>query len=97
MHGTRFVLETDHVALTWLRTVQHSNARLIRTALALQDLDMEIVHKAGVTMHDADALSRLRRKKKGERVPERGVEAHPAKGERPQLSTLTATASMVRC
>ena len=62
IHGTRFTLETDHVALTWLRTVQHSNARLIRTALALQHLDMHIVHKAGVTMHDADALSRLRRK-----------------------------------
>jgi len=66
IHGTHFTLETDHVALTWLRTVQHSNARLIRTALALQDLDMKVVHKAGITMHDADALSRLRRKKKGE-------------------------------
>ncbi len=70
IHGTRFTLETDHVALTWLRTVQHSNARLIRTALALQDLDMKIVHKAGATMHDADALSRLRRKKGGSVVPE---------------------------
>ena len=70
IHGTRFTLETDHVALTWLRTVQHSNARLIRTALALQDLDMHIVHKAGLTMHDADALSRLRRAKKVEDVVE---------------------------
>ncbi len=66
IHGTKFILETDHVALKWLRTVQHTNSRLIRTAMELQDLDMEIVHRPGLTMHDADALSRLPREQQRE-------------------------------
>ena len=61
VHGRRFTLETDHVALKWLRTVQHNNARLIRTAMELQQYEMDIVHRAGIKMYDADALSRLRR------------------------------------
>ena len=61
VHGRRFTLETDHIAIKWLRTVQHNNARLIRTALELQQYDMEIVHRPGIQMYDADALSRLRR------------------------------------
>jgi transposase InsO family protein len=64
VYGNHFTLQTDHVALTWLKTVQHTNARLIRTALALQGLDMEVIHKPGLSMHDADALSRLPRKPK---------------------------------
>ena len=48
VHGRRFTLETDHVALKWLRTVQHNNARLIRTAMELQQYDMDIVHRAGI-------------------------------------------------
>ena len=61
VHGRRFTLETDHVALKWLRTVEHNNARLIRTAMELQQYEMDIVHRAGIKMYDADALSRLRR------------------------------------
>ena len=61
VHGVHFTLETDHVALRWLQTVQHNNARLIRTALELQQHDFTVVHKPGLTMHDADALSRLPR------------------------------------
>ena len=63
IHGRRFILETDHIALKWLRTVQHTNSRLIRTALDLQQYDMEIVHRPGIMMYDADALSRLRRQR----------------------------------
>ena len=48
IHGRRFILETDHIALKWLRTVQHTNSRLIRTALDLQQYDMEIVHRPGI-------------------------------------------------
>ena len=59
IYGRHFTLETDHVALKWLQTVQHNNQRLIRTALELQGYDMTIVHRAGKTMYDADALSRL--------------------------------------
>ena len=38
-----------------------NNARLIRTAMELQQYDMEVVHRAGIKMYDADALSRLKR------------------------------------
>ena len=61
IHGRRFTLETDHIALKWLKTVQHTNGRLIRTALELQQYEMDIIHRPGVQMYDADALSRLRR------------------------------------
>ena len=61
IHGRRFTLETDHIALKWLHSVQHTNGRLIRTAMELQQYDMEIVHRAGIKMYDADALSRLKR------------------------------------
>ena len=61
VYGTRFTLETDHVALKWLRSVKHTNGRLIRTALELQGYDMEVVHRAGTMMKDVDALSRLKR------------------------------------
>ena len=60
IHGRRFIMETDHIALKWLRTVQHTNGRLIRTAMEMQQYEMDIVHRAGIKMYDADALSRLR-------------------------------------
>ena len=74
IHGRRFTLETDHIALKWLHTVQHTNGRLIRTAMELQQYDMEIVHRAGIKMYDADALSRLKRT----RVEETGEETAAA-------------------
>ncbi|MCH1581922.1 MAG: macro domain-containing protein, partial [Flavobacteriales bacterium] len=70
IYGRHFTLETDHVALKWLQTVQHNNQRLIRTALELQGYDMTIVHRAGKTMYDADALSRLPpRRPEGKEAP----------------------------
>ena len=66
VHGRAFVMETDHIALTWLRTINHSSSRrLMRTAMEMQDLQMTIVYKPGLSMHDADALSRLARELPG--------------------------------
>ena len=73
IHGRRFTLETDHIALKWLRTVQHTNGRLIRTAMELQQYDMEVVHRPGIKMYDADALSRLRRDREDATGEERAL------------------------
>ena len=73
IHGRRFIMETDHIALKWLRTVQHTNGRLIRTAMEMQQYEMDIVHRAGIKMYDADALSRLRTTREGRCGPQVGV------------------------
>ena len=83
VHGRAFVMETDHIALTWLRTINHSSSRrLMRTAMEMQDLQMTIVYKPGLSMHDADALSRLARelpgtKKNQHLFRQEGPKGHP--------------------
>jgi transposase InsO family protein len=59
IYGRKFQMETDHKALIWLLGTKHSNGRLQRSVMELQTYDYEIVHKAGITMQDADCLSRL--------------------------------------
>ena len=57
--GKPFILQTDHCALTWLRTLQDKNMRLTRCSLALQSYTFEIQHRKGRDNANADALSRL--------------------------------------
>ena len=62
--GRRFVLQTDHSALKWLHTMKDSveggsSSRLMRWLLRLQEMDMEVQHKPGITNSDADGVSRL--------------------------------------
>jgi transposase InsO family protein len=57
--GRKFQLETDHRALVWLLTTIHSNGRLQRSAMEMQTYQYDVVHKAGISMQDADCLSRL--------------------------------------
>jgi hypothetical protein len=59
LSGRHFVLETDHRPLTFLRQKGHTNARLLRWALALQDLTFSVSPIPGRTNHTADVLSRL--------------------------------------
>jgi hypothetical protein len=59
IYGRKFQMETDHKALIWLLGTKHSNGRLQRSVMELQTYDYELVHKAGITMQDADCLSRL--------------------------------------
>jgi hypothetical protein len=60
LNGVHFTVETDHHSLKWLKEATTSQ-RLVRWALRLADYDFSIVHKAGKTNANADALSRLPR------------------------------------
>lgn len=51
-------LFTDHKAIVWLRNFKHTNNRLLRWALRLQDYDFEIIYKEGSKNTAADCLSR---------------------------------------
>ena len=57
MHNS-FTLMTDHISLTWLKTIKNTHGRLFRWSILLQAYDMKILHKSGKTNLPADALSR---------------------------------------
>ena len=54
-----FVIETDHKALVFLNSAQHTNGRLARWAMKLQPFTFEIRYRPGPQNENADALSRL--------------------------------------
>ena len=58
LYGTKFVVFTDHKALTALMTSQVLNRRLHSWALKLMDFDFSIEYRPGKFNADADALSR---------------------------------------
>jgi len=60
-YGTKFKVVTDHKPLIWLFSVNDPGSRLIRWRLKLEEYDYEIIHKAGRTNANADALSRNER------------------------------------
>ena len=53
-----FVIETDHRALQFLNTANHSNGRIARWALRLQPYTFTIRYRPGTVNQNADALSR---------------------------------------
>ena len=59
LHGHRFVLETDHKALTYLLTSKNLSTKLTRYAMELQEYDFEMRHRPGHLHTNVDALSRL--------------------------------------
>lgn len=56
--NNHFLVNTDHKALTWLKTINHTNARLIRWALKLQEFTFDFKHRPGAKHQNCDALSR---------------------------------------
>ncbi|CAG2197363.1 unnamed protein product [Mytilus edulis] len=54
----KFTIYTDHKALTWLQTIKHTNSRLIRWALKLQEYNFDVIHRMGSRNQHCDALSR---------------------------------------
>jgi hypothetical protein len=59
LHGRRFQLQTDHVALKWLMTTTNLQGKLATWALTLQEYDFDVLYKKGNANANADALSRL--------------------------------------
>ncbi|KAL6427138.1 hypothetical protein ACFW04_008640 [Cataglyphis niger] len=58
LYGRKFTLVTDHKPLMWFKNAQDANMRILRWRLKLAEYDYEVVHKAGKTNVNADALSR---------------------------------------
>ena len=72
LEGEKFLAITDHAALTWSRTFQNVNKRLLTwgTIFAAYP-EMKVVHRAGRVHSNVDPISRLRR-----RVPFQDGPAH---------------------
>jgi len=58
LYGRRFTIYSDHRPLEFIMSKRENKGKLARWALALQEYDMEIVYKPGVTNQNADCLSR---------------------------------------
>lgn len=60
LDGTKFVVQTDHSALSWLMRLREPAGRLARWALLIQHYDFSVQYRKGNTNVVADALSRAR-------------------------------------
>ena len=58
LQGHRFTVITDHKALTWLENTRHSNNRLMRWSMLLQQFNFDIQYRKGIVNTNADGLSR---------------------------------------
>ena len=58
LRGTKFTVQTDHSAITWLMTSQNLTGKLMRWALILQEYDFDVQYRAGRVHRNVDALSR---------------------------------------
>ena len=58
LYGAHFKVLTDHSAVRLLMSLKMPFGRLARWALLLQQYDFEIIHRAGVSNGNADALFR---------------------------------------
>lgn len=56
--GSRFLVETDHCPLTWLRNMSPRNGRLLRWSLSLQEHSFDVRYRKGRDNANADGLSR---------------------------------------
>ncbi len=59
LHGSKFIVMTDHAALRWLMEAREQRGRLACWALKLQPYEFEIVHCAGSKHANADTMTRL--------------------------------------
>jgi hypothetical protein len=87
IEGERIDAITDHAALTWSKTFQNVNRRLLSwgTTFAAYP-DLHIVHRAGRVHSNVDPISRLRR-----RVP---IQDGPTKDDAPETVNLIDKESM---
>ena len=64
-----FVVETDHKALEFLNSANHTNGRLPRWAMRLEPFTFQIRYRAGHLNANADALSRLFEEENSSSIP----------------------------
>ena len=63
LEGEKIFAVTDHAALTWSRTFQNVNRRLLTWGLVFSAFpNMKIIHQAGRVHSNVDPVSRLRRR-----------------------------------
>jgi hypothetical protein len=58
LYGRKFIVRTDHAALTFLNKFSGNNARLLRWSLRLAEYDFTVQHRPGAKIQHVDALSR---------------------------------------
>ena len=58
LYGKKFLVRTDHSALTYLHKFSDDNSRLMRWSLRLAEFDFDIEHRPGANIRHVDALSR---------------------------------------
>lgn len=58
LYEKRFVVRTDHAALTYLHMFADNNSRLLRWSLRLAEFDFQVQHRPGTKIKHVDALSR---------------------------------------
>jgi hypothetical protein len=59
LEGQKFIVRTDHAALTWLLSVDGENRRLARWRLCLAEYDFIVKYRPGVQNQPADGPSRI--------------------------------------
>jgi len=57
LFGRKFVVRTDHAALTYLKKFADQNSRLMRWSLKLAEFDVTVEHRYGRKIPHVDALS----------------------------------------
>ena len=85
---SKFIVYTDHKALTWLNTIKHTNPRLIRWALKVQEYSFETKHRPGTKHQNCDALSR---RPYSEHANSESVEDNLFTGEITEISLINST------
>lgn len=59
LKGSRFTIRTDHQALRWILNMSDATGKMEIWRLRLSELELDVVHRAGVKHQAAEALSRL--------------------------------------
>ena len=77
LHARHFLIETDHCAIKYLKTIRLRHGRLSRWAVLLQDLQFDIKHIKGVFHSEAYCLSRLPNLKRDLKIDKRDDAMEP--------------------